>query len=138
MNDETLNKRLDARASVLGTDTPSLDTLCRVFMDFQTAANKWKSQQETSDNYTASLNNTKKAHSALVKEIMKHQYDVEKASKTLIRCRKESKYYTDLTETTEGELASTKKEIDVLKIKLQEARNRREEKIEWYYKYCST
>ena len=131
MNDETLNKRLDARASVLGSDTPSLDTLCRVFMDFQTAAKKWKSQAETADNDKLSLNNTKKAHSALVKEVMKHQYDVEKASRTLLRCRKESKYYTDLTETTEGELESTKKEIDALKIKLQEARDRREEKIEY-------
>jgi chromosome segregation ATPase len=135
MNDETLNRRLDSRASVFGADTPSVDTLCKVFLDFQAASKKWRSGANSSKTGEVDINSTKRAHSALVKEILRHQHDIEKANKTLLRCRKESKYYADLTENTHTEMSNTQKEIDVLKVKLQEARKRREEKIE-YEKKC--
>jgi hypothetical protein len=122
MNDELIIKRLDTRATVLGTDTPSVESLAAVYLEFHMAlGNKMDLEGPV----------LVVAYNRLVKEIMKHEHEAQQAGRMLLMCKKESKYYNDTAEKTQDEMFKTEEEINALKEKLQIARKHRVEKLEY-------
>ena len=132
MNDAIQNRRLGTRETVLSKDTPSIESLSGSLFKYSNAVRYGVSTATKQSILGTGMdyNTAMTQFHAILKRKHIHENDLRQQKRVYETYRREGKQYSDMTAAVESEIQGTKDEIEILKLELQKARVRREEKVQ--------